>query len=58
LSSKEVVFFLAKTSQKKVTISFEHKGAIWLPYREAHKMATFQTARDILKNAEKFLAKK
>src|SRR5574341_941417 len=36
---KFVVFYLAKTRQKKVKLSFEHKGFVWLPYKEAVKKA-------------------
>ncbi len=53
--SKDVIFFLARTTQKKVKISFEHKGYIWLPYEEALQQTTFETAKDILKKAENFL---
>ncbi len=55
MSVKEVVFFLARTTQKKVVISFEHKGAIWLPYPEAHEKLTYTSAKNLLKKAEKFL---
>ncbi len=57
LMSKNVIFFLARTTQKKVTLSFEHKGYLWLPYEPALEKVTFQTAKDILKKAEKFLSK-
>jgi len=57
LMSKDVIFFLARTTQKKVVISHEHKGSIWLPYDEAMKQTTFETARDLLKKAENFLLK-
>ncbi len=52
---KFVVFYLAKTRQKKVNLSFEHKGFIWLPYKEAVNKATFQNAKNILRKAEKWL---
>ena len=55
LMSKDVVFFLGRTTQKKITISHEHKGSVWLPFPEAHKQTTFQTAKDLLKKAEQFL---
>lgn len=57
LSSKDVIFFLARTTQKKVTISFEHTGSIWLPYKEAYAKLTFDNAKNVLKNAENFLKK-
>lgn len=53
--SKDVTFFLARTTQKKITVSFEHKGHLWLPYKEAYEKTTFKTAKDILEKAEKFL---
>ena len=56
-SHKQVVFFLARTSQKKVTISFEHKGSLWLPYPEAYEKLTYPTAKSLLKKAETFLKK-
>lgn len=55
LMSKDVIFFLARTTQKKVTLSHEHKGSIWLPYAEAYEKTTFPTAKDLLKKAENFL---
>lgn len=57
LMSKDVIFFLARTRQKKVTISFEHKGFEWLPYEEAVKTLTFENARRLVRVAEKFLKK-
>jgi hypothetical protein len=53
--SKDVVFFLARTSQKKITISFEHKDSFWLPYEEALQKVTFQNAKDILRKNISFL---
>jgi 8-oxo-dGTP pyrophosphatase MutT (NUDIX family) len=55
LVSKEVIFYLAKTEQKKVKISYEHKGYKWLPFEEAQRLLTFQNAKQILKKAEEFL---
>ncbi len=52
---KFVVFYLGKTRQKKVKISWEHKGFIWLPYKEAVSKATFRNAKNVLKKAEKWL---
>ncbi|MBS3101866.1 NUDIX domain-containing protein [Candidatus Woesearchaeota archaeon] len=57
LKSKEVVFFLAKTGQKEVNISFEHIGFAWLTYDEALERLTYKTAKDILKKANGFLGK-
>jgi len=53
--SKDVIFFLARTSQKKVVLSFEHQGAVWLPYEAALEKITFDNAKNLLKKAENFL---
>ena len=52
---KEVIFYLAKTKQDRVKISFEHIGYIWLPYKEALDLLTFENAKNILKKANKRL---
>ncbi|MCH7828818.1 NUDIX domain-containing protein [Patescibacteria group bacterium] len=54
---KTVVFFLAFTKKKKVKISFEHKGFIWLPFEEAMKKLKFTNARRILTRVHHFLKK-
>ncbi len=55
---KLVVFYLAKTKTKEVTISQEHEGFIWLPYEEALKKLTFKNAKEILKKANDFIEEK
>ncbi len=55
---KFVVFYIAKTRQKKVNLSFEHKDFVWLPYKEAVKKATFDNAKNVLTSAEKWLNEK
>ncbi|MBI2207904.1 NUDIX domain-containing protein [Candidatus Woesearchaeota archaeon] len=55
LISKEVVFYLAKTSTEQVKISFEHIGYIWLPYDKAVEKLTFKNAKEILEKANAFL---
>ena len=52
---KFVVFYLAKTRQKKVKISWEHKGFVWLPFKEAVKKTTFINAKNVLRKAEAWL---
>ena len=54
---KFVVFYLAKTRQKKVKISGEHEGFVWLPFEKAVSKATlkFANARKVLRKAEKWL---
>jgi 8-oxo-dGTP pyrophosphatase MutT (NUDIX family) len=52
---KEVVFFLVESAERKVTLSFEHKGFRWLPLAEAVELATFKTAKQLLQKASAFL---
>ena len=49
---KVVVYFLAKTKEKDVTLSFEHKNFIWLPYNEAMEKLTFENAQVLLRSAK------
>jgi bis(5'-nucleosidyl)-tetraphosphatase len=58
LMSKDVFFYLARTKQKNVTISFEHQGFFWLPYEEARQKITYQNSRGLLEKAEALLQKK
>ena len=55
LVSKDVVFFLARTEQEKVTVSFEHKDADWYTYEEAMKIMKFKDSKDVLTKAHEFL---
>src|SRR3989338_340626 len=55
LIHKTVVFYLAKTDEEKVKLSFEHIGFIWLPYEKAIGKLTFKNAKEILKKANEFL---
>ena len=51
---KEVTFFLGRTtSHPKAHLSNEHIGYEWLPYEVALKKLTFDTAKRLLKKAEK-----
>jgi bis(5'-nucleosidyl)-tetraphosphatase len=52
---KEVVFFLAETHTKKVTLSFEHVGYAWLTYQNAMEQLTFKNAKDILQKTHELL---
>ena len=52
---KDVVFYLAKAKSQKVRLSKEHKGYVWLPYKPAYNLITYE--KDILKSAEFFLNK-
>lgn len=52
---KEVIFYLAKTRQKDVKISYEHKGYEWLPFDKAIKRLTYEKAKNLLMKAHKYL---
>lgn len=54
---KTVIFFLAKTQEKKVKISFEHEGFVWLPFEPALAKLKFKNAKQILTKAHRFLEK-
>jgi len=54
---KIVTFFLVKTKEEKVKISWEHLGYKWLSYKEALEKLTFENAREILRKANDFLIK-
>ena len=54
---KFVAFFLAKTSEKKIIISFEHQGFAWLSYEQAIITATYPSDKQVLEAAEAFIAK-
>jgi len=55
---KTVIFFLAKTTTKKVKLSFEHIGFKWLSFENALKQLTFKNAKELLKKANEFISKK
>jgi len=55
LITKVVTFYLASTHQEKITISYEHTGYIWLPYKEALAKLTYDNAKGIFKKAGDFL---
>ena len=55
LVSKDVIYFLAKTNEKDVKVSFEHAGYTWLPFEDALKKLTFKTDKEVLTTAEQFL---
>ena len=52
---KIVVFFLAKTNEKKITISHEHNDFVWLEYDDAIKKTTFRNAKNVLSKTNEFL---
>ena len=54
---KKVIFFLAKTDPKKIQLSHEHIGYIWLDYNNTLKKLTFENAKNVLIKANEFLLK-
>ena len=52
---KIVVFFLAKTSEKKISLSHEHNDFVWLEYDDALKKTTFRNAKNVLSKTNEFL---
>jgi len=52
---KKVIFFLAKTNEKKISLSHEHNDFVWLEYDDALKNTTFRNAKNVLSKANEFL---
>jgi len=55
---KEVIFYLAKSKNQKVILSEEHKGYVWLPFKQAFYLLTYQDDKNNLKDAEFFIRRK
>lgn len=55
LVSKEVVYFLAKTSKWDVVLSKEHIGYKWQSYFSALDVITYENSRNILRQALDFI---
>ena len=55
LISKWVVFYLAETEEKRITLSFEHIGYKWISYEKALAQLTYKNAKEMLKKAEQSL---
>jgi len=52
---KIVIYFLAETKTKKITISSEHKEYKWLLYEEALDKLTYKDCKETLEKANNFL---
>lgn len=49
---KEVIFFLAKTKTKDITLSDEHLDHVWLEFDDAFSKTTYQNAKDLLSKSK------
>jgi len=56
--SKEVIFYVAKASNSRITLSYEHLGFKWLSFKEALELVTYKNSKDVLKKANDFLKTK
>jgi bis(5'-nucleosidyl)-tetraphosphatase len=56
LAHKRVIFFLVKTEESRVRISFEHSGYDWLTFDQLLRRLTFENAKNVLRDANSFLA--
>jgi 8-oxo-dGTP pyrophosphatase MutT (NUDIX family) len=54
---KEVVYFLAESKEKKVTLSFEHSDYKWLTFKAALKQLSFKNAKTVLKKAHQLVSR-
>ena len=57
LVHKKVVFFLAETKTKEVTISHEHLDYTWMDYNTSMEKTTFDNAKIVLTRAQMLLNK-
>ncbi|MBD3204402.1 NUDIX domain-containing protein [Candidatus Woesearchaeota archaeon] len=57
LIKKEVIFFLAETDQINVTVSKEHDDYDWFTYKQAEKILTYSTSKELLEKAKDVLEK-
>ena len=57
LVHKRVVFFLAETKTKEISISHEHLDYTWMNYQTAMEKTTFGNAKSILSKSKLLLSK-
>ena len=55
LIQKEVIFYLAITNTKEITLSNEHIGYAWKDYMDAMNQLTYKSAQDLLTEVKIFL---
>ena len=54
---KEVLYFLAKTEERTVRLSYEHQGYKWLEFSQALNQLTYDNDKKILMKAKKLIEK-
>ncbi len=55
LIRKTVFFYLGRTDEKIVRLSFEHKDYAWLPLAETKDKLTHKSAKELLEKADAYL---
>lgn len=58
LAEKTVYFFIGKATSTHIKLSHEHTDFIWLPYKKALELLTYDNARGLLKKGHKYLNNK
>lgn len=53
---KTAVYFLAKTEERDVDLSFEHEASEWLPIDKAIERLTYDNHKKLLRKAHKLLS--
>ncbi len=51
---KKVIYFILEVFSKNVVLSKEHKDFVWLPFSKALEKLTFESTKEILKDAKGF----
>ena len=52
---KFVAFFLARTRERNITVSFEHQDFAWLSYEKAIHTAMYPSDKQVINAAEAFI---
>ncbi len=55
LVKKEIIYYLVKTEQEEIKLSYEHDDYKWTSFKEAINLLTHKNSKQILKKANKFL---
>jgi 8-oxo-dGTP pyrophosphatase MutT (NUDIX family) len=55
LVHKQVIYLLAESKTRKVTLSFEHTNYVWKDFEKAINLVTYKNSKIILREASNFL---